>query len=422
MSRTDKPNEAETIILSGALADPDLARRSIDRGLEPRDFLDADAARIWKLFLDADQEGEAVTVASLPSLSRHIGTESTADLICRGAGRWPGSRDLHDKTLTAFLFESRKRRSAAEARRAAAEIMESDDEESIEKAAKKMRSAGDTALEIRRRPILTAAQIARKLTTDIKMPPRRIATGIQKLDSVLGGGLDTGRVYSLIGKYKIGKTTLLTTIGHNVAYGTGEKDPENRAKVLFITLERSQLDVEMLNMARHLGTNIARLEGRYDTYGEEIERYIEDPARDSILYYHRPGAGLEEISSVIQRAVRQHGVELAMIDYYQIVAKPNGARLVEHLMNVDQTITRLADSLGIAILIAAQSDEDGKPRDSKSLLHSAAANFSIRRQDGSPEAWLDNLASNYRKQRDAGSPTNPAMMLDEEVGPHFRSV
>ena len=85
-------------------------------------------------------------------------------------------------------------------------------------------------------------------------------------------------------------------------------------------------------------------------------------------------------------------------------------------------IWRDANDLDIAVLIAAQSDADGAPRDSKSLLQSAAANFAIRRQDGSPEAWLDNLASNYRKQRDAGSPNNPGMILDEEAGPHFRSV
>lgn len=423
MSRKEKPSESETILLSGALADPDLARNAIDSGLEPKDFLDEDASRLWQIFIDADGLGEVVTSASLTALARRQGVDASAELVCRGAARWPGSKDLHHKTLDAFMFESRKRRASAAARRAIGDIAEATDEDKIEKAARRLRHSGDIAMEVRRRPILTSAQVARSLTETVKEPPMRLATGIQKLDNVLGGGLDLGRVVSLIGKYKIGKTTLLATIGYNVAYGAGDKDPENRAKVLFITLERNQTDVEMLNMARALGTNMAKLEGHYDRYGEEIEKYVNDPLRNSIYYYHRPGADLEEISSVIMRAVRQHGVKLVMIDYYQIVGKPSGGgRLVEHLMNVDQTITRLAADLGIAILIAAQSDADGNPRDSKSLLHSAAANFAIRRQDGAPEAWLDNLASNYRKQRDAGSPTNPAMMLSEEVGPYFEST
>lgn len=423
MSKQDKPNDSETIILSGALADPELARGAIDRGLESKDFVDESAGRIWQMFIDADNLGEVLNSSAMTALAKRAHVETTAEIITRGAARWPGSRDLHDKTLSAFLFESRKRRSVAAARRGVSDVLEADDEEKIEKAARRLRQSGDIAMEVRRQPILTSRQVARNVTTTIEEPPLRLQTGIEKLDNVLGGGLDMKRVVSLIGKYKIGKTTLLSTIGYNVACGTGEKDPENRAKVLFITLERNQIDVEMMNMARALGTNMAKLEGRYDRYEKEIEDYISDPVRDSILYYHRPGAGLEEISSVMTRAVRQHGVKLVMIDYYQVIGRPSGnSRLVDHLMNVDQTITRLANDLDIAVLIAAQSDADGAPRDSKSLLQSAAANFAIRRQDGSPEAWLDNLASNYRKQRDAGSPNNPAMILDEEAGPHFRSV
>ena len=423
MSKQDKPNDSEMIILSGALADPDLGRQAIDRGLEPKDFVDENAGRIWQMFIDADNHGETLTTAAMTALARREHIEAVAEIISRGASRWPGSRDLHDKTLTGFLFESRRRRSAVAARRATTDILEAYDEEKMEKAARRLRQSGDIAMEVRRQPILTSRQVARTVTSTIEEPPMRLQTGIAKLDNVLGGGLDLKRVVSLIGKYKIGKTTLLSTIGYNVACGTGEKDPENRAKVLFITLERNQTDVEMMNMARALGTNMAKLEGRYDVYEKEIENYISDPVRDSIYYYHRPGAGLEEISSVMTRAVRQLGVKLVMIDYYQVIGRPSGStRLVEHLMNVDQTITRLASDLDIAILIAAQSDADGAPRDSKSLLQSAAANFAIRRQDGSPEAWLDNLASNYRKQRDAGSPNNPAMILDEDSGPYFRST
>ena len=422
MSKKEKLPEAETIVLSGALADPNLSRKAIDRGLEARDFTDKDAAKLWQHFIDADANGEDLNSSSLLALARREGIGETAELIKRGAARWPGSTDLHSKTLTALLFESRKRRSVSTARQAISDIGESVDEEKIAKAAKVLRHSADIALEVRRHPLLTSRQVAKTVASDIEIPRPKLQTGIAKLDNVLGGGLDLGRVVSLIGKYKIGKTTLLATIGYNVAYGEGEKDPENRAKVLFVTLERRQTDAEMLNMARALGINMAKLEGRYSQYQDEIDKYINDPLRDSILYYHRPGADLEEITSVIMRAVRQHGVQLVMIDYYQIVGRANGTRLVEHLMNVDQTITRLADDLNISIIISAQSDADGNPRDSKSLLHSAAANFAIRRQDDSPETWLDNLASNYRKQRDAGSPSNPAMMLDEEIGPHFRSV
>lgn len=415
-------DESETILLSGALADPELARRAIDRGLEPKDFKDERAGAVWTYFQSADDEGEALQPDALKAMARQDGLEDLAQLYVKGAARWPGSRDLYARTLDRFMLDSRKRRSGAAIRRATADLAEAEDDEKISKAAGQLRGAADIAVEVRRHPIMTSRQVASGLTTQLEKPIRRLQTGIHKLDHVLGGGLDLGRVVSLIGKYKIGKTTLLSTIGYNVAYGEGEKDPDNKAKVLFVTLERNQTDVEKLNMCRALSMNMADLEHHYKDRSQDIDDYINDPARDSILYYHRPGAHLEEITSVIQRSVRKHGVELVLLDYYQIVGRSPGVRLVEHLMNVDQTIIRLAGDLGIAIIIAAQSDADGNPRDSKSLLHSASANFAIRRQESHPDAWLENLASNYRKQRDAGSPNDPAMTLDEDKGPHFASI
>jgi len=415
-------DESETILISGALADFELARRSIDHGLEPKDFKDDRAGKIWSYFLTSDAEGEALTPDALRAIARQDDLEELAQFYVKAAARWPGSRDLHARTLDRFMFDSRKRRSSSLIRRATDNLAEAQDEKEMGKAVSLLRGAADVAVEVRRHPIMTSRQVAGELTENFGKPVRRLQTGIAKLDHVLGGGLELKRVISISGKYKIGKTTLLATIGYNVAYGEGEKSPDNKAKVLFVTLERNQTDVETLNMCRSLSMNMAYLEREYKEKADQIEAYVSDPLRDSILYYHRPGAHLEEISSVIQRSVRKYGVELVMLDYYQIVGRDPSTRLVEHLMNVDQTLTRLADDLNIAIVIAAQSDVDGKPRDSKSLLHSASANFSIRRQDNHPDAWLENLASNYRKQRDAGSPSDPAMVLDEDAGPHFASV
>lgn len=414
-------NEAETIILCGALADPELTKRAIDRGLEPRDFRDKDASQIWSYFQSADAEGETLDAESLFLISKRDGMTAAAEYYSKIAERWPGSRDLFMRTLEGVLFDAKRRRALSIASKANEELLNASTEEDITKASAQMRKAADAAMEIRRQPIQTSSQVAGGLQEKFSKPVRRLQTGIQKLDNVLGGGLDLGRVISIIGKYKIGKTTLLSTIGYNVAYGEGEKDPDNKAKVLFITLERNQSDVESLNMCRALNINLEDLERVYEDRKKEIDDYIADPARDQIYYYHRAGANLDEISSVIMRAVRNYGVELVLIDYYQIISRPKGVSLLDHLMNVDQTVIRLADDLGIAIIIAAQSDAEGKPRDSKSLLHSAAANFAIRRTEDSPEAWLENMACNYRRQRDAGGPHAPSLVLFDKAGPHFKS-
>ena len=58
---------------------------------------------------------------------------------------------------------------------------------------------------------------------------KRLKTGIRKLDGLLGGGLDKGRVTLLIGETGVGKTTLLMAIARNankrVAYIDCEGNP-----------------------------------------------------------------------------------------------------------------------------------------------------------------------------------------------------
>lgn len=417
-----KRDESETILLAGALADIQLAQKALSQGLMNEDFRDREAGIMWEYFVAADRNGQALTVEALKALAHQDNIENISDHIQRAALRWPNSDSLYEKTLNKFLDDSRKRRSCNVARSAIDEITEAKDEKEIAKAATLLRRAAGIATEKRGYKVQTSGEVAARLALKIERPVRRLETGIRKLDNVLGGGLDLGRVVSLIGKYKIGKTTLLSTIGYNVAYGAGEKDPDNKAKVLSITLERRESDVEMLNMCRELGINMSDLESKSAKLKGKIDKYISDPARDSIHYYHRPGANLDEICGVITETVRKHGVELVLLDYYQIVGRSGQGRLNDHLMEVDQTINRIADDLNIAILIAAQADADGNPRDSKTLLNSASANFAIRRQDNHPDAWLENLASNYRRQRDAGSPSDPAMTLNEEKGPHFCSI
>lgn len=421
MSRT-KSDDAETIVVAGAIADRRLARTAIDGGIVARHFRARDAKRAWEHLLAADGNGEHLSGDALASLFRQDGEDGDPSLYARAAARWPGSTELFDRALADILAADRIRSARSLAAKGLATLDDAAGEQDFAKAAESFSGAADFASGAAARPIHDSGQVAGLLIERLATPPTRLQTGIQKLDHALGGGLETKRVVSISGKYKIGKTTLLTTIGYNVAYGKGEKDPDNTARVLFVSLERNQIDIEMLAMARSLGVNMADLEDDFSRLSGKMAAYRDDAKRADILYYHDPGADMEVISGVVRRAVRQHGVRLVLIDYYQIIGRQASTRLVEHLMSVDQTLARLADGLDIAIVVAAQADADGLPRDSKSLLHSAAANFSIRRQDDSPEAWLDNLACNYRRQRDAGSPTNPAMRLDDEVGPHFASI
>jgi len=410
--------DAALTVLAGVMADREMLYRAIEAGIEPHDFDRENDRIIWKAVQDLVSHGDKVEIGTVTATTQGQIDDMAADLLKRAAARWPGSSLVFDKAAHSLLLESRKRALAAAFSGGLKELADAKTPEDIDKVAMQAHERLACAPGLKRSRAHGAQEVAQKLRERITTPNRRIKTDIQKLDHVLGGGLDRGRMISVSGKYKVGKTTFLSTLGYNAAYRPNGGQPEN---VLFVTLERDKTDVEMLNAARHLGINQRELERHFTKHEKHFDDYARDPALERIRYMHQPGATIDEIVRTIVSETRSRGIGLALIDYYQVIAAQPKQQFNQHLMQVDQILSRLANSLGIAIVMAAQADADGLPRDSKTLLHSAAANFSLRRNPDSPEAWFDNLASNYIEQMDAGSPSNPAMVLDSSRGPFFKS-
>ncbi len=82
--------------------------------------------------------------------------------------------------------------------------------------------------------------------SDIKIDEKkRIKTGIEELDSVMGGGLVAGMVVLIAGEPGIGKSTLLTQIGNGSLYVCGEESASQvalRAKRLSLKGEMDLLE------------------------------------------------------------------------------------------------------------------------------------------------------------------------------------
>lgn len=401
------PVDAEWIVATAPLIDQETALETML--LDPDHFKEDEPRMIWRLTSHLLRQGTDLSLQEISIASRRMLEVERLEKIVR---KWSVGPLVLEASLAMLI--TRRRRGLQQ------EIL-ADNLERIRNGEEiDTLDIGRRLIDVSSRTkagILSQSQVAHKLKDQLLAPSTHIPTGIRMLDQVLGGGLARARMVSIIAKYKIGKTTLLATIGDNA----------KRAgyNVLSITMERSATDIESMIAARELGINVNQLRANYQRYSEEHCKQLEesdDHGQGNIYYYHNPGATLEDIEWQIHAASRRYKIDLVLIDYYQLIAKVGKMNTVEHLSRVDQTLANLFANSNMACVIAAQSDDDGRPRDCKTLLHSAAANFTIRRTADQVEAWLENMASNYIDLVDAGSPSRPAMMMDKDQGPHFRST
>lgn len=400
--------EAEREVIGTLLIEPKL--NSIASRLRAEDFSEQIHGVIWRAIGHLLDKGERINLRTVAAVAGSNISDRDRERLERIVERASGTADLIEQAVDQVVEASRRRELTALLRQSARVLQTKDD--SVEMTTIKLMALMDQVMSDHGAKTNSGDVIAARLRQQLICPPDRVASGISKLDHIMGGGFDYRRAYSFIAKYKTGKTTLAATFVDNMT--------SNGVPVTMVSLERQDTDIEKLIAARRLKINARKLETNFDKHQDAYDQFAGEAVRKLVNYHHQPGASLEEICNVIVNGARTHGSKVAIIDYYQIIRKPAKVSMYEHLSNVAQTFANLSDRLRIVGIIMSQADAEGLPRDCKNLLHAAAANFTIRRAPDQVETFFENLASNYIEQLNAGGPQSPACLLDKEIGPHFR--
>lgn len=309
--------------------------------------------------------------------------------------------DATRRRATSQVFRQAARRSATS-------------EDAVEATAARASFDVEEALNGEEAVFLDGQQVAQKLRLKLENPPVPVPTGIRKLDHVLEGGLMPTRMLAIGAETKQGKTTLAATISYNAL---AIQEPH-----LVISLEKHETDIEQACAARALNTNTLALEQRFDKYRSAYDSYEADPNHKLRKYMHRPGATIEDIQSAVLRAKRA-GARGFILDYWQLIQKPPKESVHDHLSRCAGIIAHLTDRLKMWSVINCQTHADGVPKDCQTLWLAASAFYVIRRDvPDKPDTWLQCLGSSYTKGLDAGAPSVPSMLLDTDVGPHFRTA
>lgn len=393
--------EAEQALLGATFNDNSLA---VTLEIEPEDFADTMHQKLWAIAQAQVGRGGSFTrgqiVAQEPALETYL-----AAII----DRWSGTVDA-GKYVAAVKDCAGRRKLQGLMVWLSDEVI--DRERSLEELTAQL--VGEASKLVTGRQARSKRAVAISVSDSLAQPMSCYQTGLDQLDTVLGGGLFAGKAYGIAARKKVGKTVLLGTISHNL----------NRAKIphLFLAMEMSPEEIEQRNMARDLGINSVRFL-RHDR-GQLRNRVADYAAtiNDSTIYEGVPGASLDEVKRMVSRAVIHKGIKGVILDYWQLVGGKGKSETEEyHLRNVAQWIADACRRHGIWALIAAQVNQDGNTRGGEGLKLAVDVYFTLHREKDQDSGWLEMEESRYVLYANVGSEEHHGLILNKN-GPFFEGA
>ncbi|MBI2936169.1 MAG: replicative DNA helicase [Chloroflexi bacterium] len=214
-----------------------------------------------------------------------------------------------------------------------------------------------------------------------------VLTNLGPLDQLLGG-LQRSDLAILAARPSLGKSALALNIAHNAAATYG-------ATVAFFSLEmsREQLALRLLSSA----TNINSHQLRRHLYTEAEERRLVDAVGrlSSLPFYldDTPLMSIVEVRSKARRLHMEHGVDLIVLDYLQLLQGTNGRgeNRVQEISEISRSLKALARDLNVVVLAVSQLSRAVELRPSHRPM------LSDLRESGSIEQDADVVMFIYRE-------------------------
>ena len=229
-----------------------------------------------------------------------------------------------------------------------------------------------------------------------------VATELIDLDRKIGG-LHPSDLIILAGRPSMGKTALATNIAFNVARAYAwEPQPDGSRKtvrggvVAFFSLEMSGEQLAMRLLADASGVSSDRLrKGEIDAseFGRVRDAAIE--IQEAPLHIDDTGGlSLAKLVARARRLKRQHGLDLVVVDYLQLVTTTGGnnqQNRVQEVSMITQGLKALAKELDVPVIALSQLSRQVESREDK------RPQLSDLRESGSIEQDADIVMFVYRE-------------------------
>ncbi|MDD5431057.1 MAG: replicative DNA helicase [Candidatus Pacebacteria bacterium] len=224
---------------------------------------------------------------------------------------------------------------------------------------------------------------------------RGLSTGFTELDDMLSGMQKSDLV--IVGaRPSLGKTSLILDIARHAAV-------KEKASIGIFSLEMSKEQVIDRLIAAQAQVALWELRtGRLknDEDFEMIQASLEELSKARIFIDDNPNPNVLEMRSMARRLQMEHGLDLVIVDYLQLVRpRTNTENVVQQVSEISRGLKGLARELNVPVLAACQLSRAVEQREVK------RPRLSDLRESGSIEQDADVVLFIYRKDRDKLNPT-----------------
>jgi replicative DNA helicase len=230
-----------------------------------------------------------------------------------------------------------------------------------------------------------------------------IATGLDDLDRMMGG-LQKSDLIIVAGRPGMGKSSLATNIGYNIAKAwRGEVKPDghmetvNGGVVGFFSLEMSaeQLATRIIAEQTGIPSSQIRRGGISESDFEKIKDYSIELQNLPFYIDETGGISVAQLAARARRLKRQRGLDLLIIDYLQLLSgssKRSSENRVQEITEITTRLKALAKELNVPVMALSQLSRQVESRDDK------RPQLSDLRESGSIEQDADVVLFVYREE------------------------
>src|SRR4029077_3840741 len=220
-----------------------------------------------------------------------------------------------------------------------------------------------------------------------------LSTGFAKFDEMTGG-LHGGELLILAARPSMGKTALALNIAQHVA-----TPPQMRKPVAVFSLEMSSASLltRLLCSAARVDQHKFRAGFLNAEERRKLQVALANLTESPIFLDDTAGINLMDIHSKLRRMQAEHGLELVVIDYLQLISSPGSARSSQNRNQEVSAISRglklMAKDMNVPFLVLSQLSRasETRPGDHKPQL-------SDLRDSGSIEQDADLVMFIYREE------------------------
>jgi replicative DNA helicase len=233
-----------------------------------------------------------------------------------------------------------------------------------------------------------------------------VRTGLSDLDQLLGG-LNPSDLIIVAARTGVGKTALMLNFARNAAIGS-------HAKVAVFSLEMAgeQLAQRLLAAESRVNASHLRLGVLNEREESRVMHALGVLSGAQIWIDDTAMIQIPELRAKLIRLKREHGLDLVVLDYLQLIQGGREANRVQEISNITRSLKQLARELNVPIITGSQLSRAPEQRQPHIPM------LSDLRESGSIEQDADVVMFIYREEMYTRREEWEALHPDRENNPY----